>query len=151
MESWMRFRRLSASERRVVVSAAVALVATRLALRLAGFRFWKAALDFTFPRQISADIRMPATVESVVRFEAAAARHLFFRANCLERSLALWWMLRRQGVPANLRLGAQKATGAFEAHAWVELNGVVLNDPSGTHLGFTPFGSPIAPVEWEPH
>lgn len=148
MQSWMRFRRLTGSERSVVLSAAAATISTRLALRLVGFRFWKSVLELTFPRAISSEISMPAAVESIVRFEAAAARRLFFRANCLERSLVLWWLLRRRGIGATFRLGARKASGAFEAHAWVEFDGAVLNDPAGTHLNFIRFGLPD-PVEVE--
>lgn len=48
------------------------------------------------------------------------------RAACLERSLVLYWWLRRAGVVVQLRMGAQLYP--FLAHAWVERDGRVIND-----------------------
>jgi hypothetical protein len=59
-----------------------------------------------------------------------STRLLPWRANCLHRSLVLWWLLDRRGVPAQLRLGVRRLPGADapDFHAWVELEGRVLND-----------------------
>jgi hypothetical protein len=48
------------------------------------------------------------------------------RALCLQRSSVLVKMLRRRGVPGHMIIGAQKLP--FKAHAWVEVNGEVIND-----------------------
>jgi hypothetical protein len=48
-------------------------------------------------------------------------------ASCLERSLALWADLRAIGEPVELRVGVS-LQDRFRAHAWVELDGVVVND-----------------------
>ena len=53
------------------------------------------------------------------------------RAVCLEQSLALYLLLRRQGMCPEIRLGVRPLP--FSAHAWVELNGVPVNED----LGFT--------------
>jgi len=47
-------------------------------------------------------------------------------ALCLQRSAALACLLKRHGVDANLVIGAQQMP--FRSHAWVEVNGVVVND-----------------------
>lgn len=47
-------------------------------------------------------------------------------ALCLQRSAATVCLLRRCGLPARLVIGAQQMP--FRAHAWVELDGCVLND-----------------------
>src|SRR6185437_10247581 len=47
-------------------------------------------------------------------------------ALCLQRSAALTCLLRRHGVPAQLVIGAQQVP--FKAHAWVEVDGIVVND-----------------------
>lgn len=57
-----------------------------------------------------------------------AARHCPWPATCLRRSLLLWAFLLRSGVASELRLGFRIPDGKFEAHAWVEWNGVPLND-----------------------
>jgi hypothetical protein len=45
---------------------------------------------------------------------------------CLERSAVLVEMLRRNGIPAHLVIGAQKLP--FKAHAWVEVDGQIIHD-----------------------
>jgi hypothetical protein len=40
---------------------------------------------------------------------------------------------------ADLRIGARKEANRFEAHAWVELNGTVLDGGETEHLHFVPF------------
>jgi hypothetical protein len=52
----------------------------------------------------------------------------FKQIECLQRSAALVCLLRRFGTPAELVIGAQQLP--FRAHAWVEVNGVVVNDSS---------------------
>jgi hypothetical protein len=47
-------------------------------------------------------------------------------ALCLQRSAATACLLRRHGVPARMVIGAQQMP--FKAHAWVEVNGRVVND-----------------------
>ncbi|MBK9316708.1 MAG: lasso peptide biosynthesis B2 protein [Acidobacteria bacterium] len=45
-----------------------------------------------------------------------------YRANCLERSLALWCVLGRLGIESQIFFGARKVDGKLDAHAWVELD-----------------------------
>lgn len=47
-------------------------------------------------------------------------------ALCLQRSAATACLLKKYGVPAQLTIGAQQMP--FRAHAWVEVNGRVVND-----------------------
>jgi transglutaminase-like putative cysteine protease len=56
---------------------------------------------------------------------------------CLPKSLALAWMLRGRGVAATVRIGVRTA-GGFEAHAWVECEGVAVTEPSGVGDRFLP-------------
>lgn len=151
METWRGFWRLSGYARGIVLEAAAALAATWLGLRLAGFRRWKAVLAWLAPGTADiggvgdSDLVEPA--REIARLEQAAARHLFFRANCLEQSLTLWWLLRRRGIAAELRVGGRKDAGRFEAHAWVEFGGAILNDAGEEHLHFVPFDGPLAAPE----
>jgi len=143
---WRSFWCLSDFERSIALEAACGLVATRVGLSLLGFRRWKNELA-RFARHAN---RCPATSagpgsvaasKEIARIAAATARNLFFRANCLERSLTLWWLLSRRGIASELRFGARKESTHFEAHAWVELDGTVLSDAGEVHLHFVPFES----------
>ena len=51
-------------------------------------------------------------------------------ALCLQRSAATACLLRRYGIPARMVIGAQQMP--FKAHAWVEVNGRVVNDKTYT-------------------
>jgi hypothetical protein len=55
------------------------------------------------------------------------------RALCLERSLALFYLARRAGIPVTYHHGVE--TMPFSAHAWVEYEGRVINDVP-EHLAF---------------
>jgi Transglutaminase-like superfamily len=146
LETWRRFQNLSACSRTLVLEAAVALLLTRAGLRLVGFRLWKSALDWSLGghkrRACVPGLAALDAARAVARLEQAAARHILVDTNCLERSLVLWWLLERRGICARLRLGARTDQGHFEAHAWVEACGVVLEDlPS---VRFRPFDQPTA-------
>lgn len=69
--------------------------------------------------------------------------------NCLERSLALWWLLRRRGLSGQLRIGVRKREGKFEAHAWVEFEETVLNDSEEVHRHYQPFQRDLASLPAE--
>lgn len=126
MNSWRRWRALSAAQRRLLVEAGVLLVGAKVALpfvRIEPQRGTPAAVD-------------PGTSEAaraVARLVAIAAARAPFRVTCLHRSLVLRRLLRARGIPCALRLGVRSWNGEFEAHAWVELAGAPLNDDE-THV-----------------
>jgi hypothetical protein len=62
-----------------------------------------------------------------------AAHHFPLGTNCLDRALALWWMLGARGLAATLQIGVRKDEDALAAHAWVEHAGEVLLDDTATH------------------
>jgi len=47
-------------------------------------------------------------------------------ALCLQRSAATACLLKRHGIPAQMVIGARQMP--FKAHAWVEVDGRVVND-----------------------
>lgn len=61
------------------------------------------------------------------------------RALCLEQSLALFIVLRRRGIRAELKLGVQPRP--FFAHAWVEVDGQPVNEAEDLPLNFATFAS----------
>ena len=49
-------------------------------------------------------------------------------ALCLQRSAATTCLLKKHGIPAQMVIGAQHIP--FKSHAWVEVDGRVVNDKS---------------------
>ena len=140
-----RFLKLNNRDRRIVLGATAGLLTTRMGLRVLGFRTWEKFLRWITPegeRRAHGSVESDGNVDRarrVARLQASAERHLFFRPSCLEHSLVLRWMLARHGVAANLRFGGRKEESRFEAHAWVEVGGVALDELSGEQSNFVPF------------
>ena len=123
---------------------AVLLPAISVSLKMRGFRTTQQALQsFSISREKEkgSGQRVPEgeRVRLAVRMVNAAARHGLGRSSCLERSLALWWVLRQEGIASSVRIGARKTDGKFEAHAWVEREGVALNEPQQEHRHYATF------------
>lgn len=66
------------------------------------------------------------TVQRVCSAIDVACIWYWKEALCLQRSAATACLLREYGVPAQMVLGAQQMP--FKAHAWVEVDGQVVND-----------------------
>jgi hypothetical protein len=81
------------------------------------------------------------------------ARRGPWKANCLQRSLVLWWFLLRRGIASEIRIGVRRRPGApsgareLDFHAWVECQGLVLNDRSDVREVFATFDRAIAPPD----
>jgi hypothetical protein len=133
----------------------VILPLTEIGLRLFGFRRWKElienfSLSMRSPPLLSVDEQRVAALRTL-RAVRSIELHGPTNPNCLERSMSLWWMLRRDGIYGELCIGARKEGGRFEAHAWVELGGEVLNDSAEVHQHYARFDAPIAAATGKPH
>jgi len=78
----------------------------------------------TFPTRETSP--KPVSAELVTASFNVASAFYPKQALCLQRSAVLVKMLRRRGVRARLMIGAQKLP--FRAHAWVQVDGVVIDD-----------------------
>jgi hypothetical protein len=93
----------------------------------------------------------PATLNGALSTQAARVVRLAatfgpFRVLCLPRSVVLWTLLRREGFNPAVKLGVRKGDQGFDAHAWVEVDGVSLDDPADepfTALSTPPFSQPV--------
>lgn len=141
-ERLQRFRILAPEARSTFFRASVLLPAISLSLRIRGFRATQAALQsLSIPKTEKSIVVQPADDEHIrmaVSMVNAAARY-GLGSTCLEKSLVLWWLLRRLGLTSSVRIGARKAAGKFEAHAWVERDGAALNEPGDEHRHYAIF------------
>lgn len=143
-----KFRALPPEQRALILRAATRQCLALAGLRVVGFRRTKRLIErFSLPpegRSFPAASPAQERAGQIVRAAQSVERNLPIRPNCLERSLALWWMLRLEGFPAELRIGARKGARGFEAHAWVEWDGQVLNDSADVHQHYARFDAPLA-------
>ena len=122
--------------------AALLLPLVRWSLRLRGYGKTFTSLQRRIRFQAKgADARPEAREEVQVtcRMVRAAVRYSVAQYTCLEESLTLWYLLRKQGIPACLRIGVRKENEKFEAHAWVEYGGEALNQDEAMHRHYAAF------------
>lgn len=146
-----RFLQLNQQQKRIVLAAATALVLTRAGLRIFGFRRWQNFLG-SFGQRAAAKLGSDENIHrarQIAKLQLSAERHLFPRASCLEHSLVLLWLLRREGIAGILRLGGRKQGDQFEAHAWVEVGGASLDNANGDAMEFVPFDGTRSSLETE--
>jgi len=125
---------LSARETWLLAQAAVLLPTVRLALRFITVAQAQSVVERALrpqrPRQISP--------QAIARMVHIAAHRGLYRCKCLDQSLVLGWLLRRQGIDARIVFGARKEDNQMEAHAWVEVEGVAIGEDDGEHQRFLP-------------
>jgi hypothetical protein len=68
----------------------------------------------------------PDAIEHICSAVDTACIWYWKKALCLQRSAAIACLLKGHGVPAQLVIGARQIP--FKAHAWIEVDGRVVND-----------------------
>jgi hypothetical protein len=143
---WKLLQRFSALERKAqagFLGGAALLPLIAVSLRIAGFRTTQAMLQKFLStgaetiRHRSQNLALDASRTAHMRL--AAARYSLVHYTCLEKSLALWWLLGRQGIASSVRIGTRKSARGLEAHAWVEFDGTALNEIDAAHERYDPF------------
>jgi hypothetical protein len=112
------------SDRLGTLAAFVALLLLDLVSRAAGFARLHSLIE-RFPR-IGPARGDTAEIASICARVDRAAVYYFRRAWCLQRSATAVCLLRLRGVEAELVIGVSRQP--FYAHAWVEVDGRVVND-----------------------
>ncbi|MHB8485776.1 MAG: lasso peptide biosynthesis B2 protein [Candidatus Acidiferrales bacterium] len=145
--AWVRFCKLSGRERRDFFLGLLFLPAVVIWLRVSTFQSVQQALekwhrDAALTNQRD-DTGILIESQSASRMLDVASRRGLVRGNCLSRSIALCGLLRRRGIPAQLRIGARKLGDQLEAHAWVEAAGRAINDSDDVQTRYAPFAGPI--------
>jgi len=109
----------------LVAEAFILLGCTQILLRVCHFQRLRRILGrvmnvalWVSPRSVPAD-----TLAWALR---AARRRLPFYATCFGEAVAAESLFRRYGYTPVMRVGAMRREGAFRAHAWLELDGVVV-------------------------
>lgn len=134
------WRNLSPQERSLLMPALALLPLVTLVLKLGGLKRTQAILTSLSPSAISppSDAQI-AQIITTVRMVKIAVRYNAPWTTCLKKSLVLWYLLRRQGIAANLQIGVRLEQGQFQAHAWVEYQGLVVGDRADVRQQYTAF------------
>ena len=140
----VRFLSLKSSQRWQVLQAIALLPLTTLGLKVFGFKGC-----FNRLRQLAERIAEPPPAKKAKaarqtrKVMQLAVKLAPYKGACLSRSLTLWWLLRRQGIESELRIGARKNRepdkSEIDIHAWLEYQGKPLNESRKALKDFVPF------------
>lgn len=89
----------------------------------------------------------PDSLAPLGRAVNAAGRISPFPSTCLSRSLVLMGWLARRGIASELRIGVQLQQGQLHAHAWLEHQGVPINDRADIAAAFAVFDGPLPSLD----
>jgi hypothetical protein len=146
LKSLQRFSALERTAQALFLRALVMLALVGLSLKFRGFD----ATQSTLRKKASGAKQRPASdspdkqIALTARMVNAADRHGLVHPSCLVKSLTLWWLLGRQGITSELRVGVRKEGENFEAHAWVEREGTAVNEPEERHHHYAAFDAALA-------
>jgi hypothetical protein len=122
MNKLLKVWRLPAAEWVLLATTGCHLLAVHIMLRLVSF---KTMLSWIRSRTVPKNTAIPDPIRLAYLIEVAA-RHHVVQPTCLDKSLVLYSALRKRGVDSELAIGTLKKNGAFQAHAWVEYQGIVI-------------------------
>jgi hypothetical protein len=133
-------RRLSWADRWLLFQAAVVLHLLPVWLRLSSVARVRSTMARALPPRATVAARAQDTprARAIAALVAAASRHVIGPSTCLHRSLALWWLLGRRGVAADLHFGVRRTASGIDGHAWVAVDGLILGDAPGTTVEYRP-------------
>jgi hypothetical protein len=141
-----RFLKFDSSDRLVFLEALGLLPLTAIGLRGLGFTRFYGDSNRWADAQAGKSLTENAIPDAqrTARLVQLAARKGLYHASCLEQSLALLWLLRREGIAGELRIGVRKEAGQLQAHAWVECLGFPLNESADVGQRYRRFDSSLA-------
>ncbi len=132
MCNWGKLKALTTRQRKLLLQALFLLPLTHLSLKTMGYARTVRTIEkqISIPEKTEPDSSRENLNNAVeaARIVSIAAHYGLYRATCLRRSLVLIILLRRQGIESKIYFGVQMHDQGIEAHAWVEIQEIVIND-----------------------
>lgn len=142
---------MNAAGRWMLIEATALPCAIWLAFRLIGVPRTQALLRRwagTAHRKLLSSPDRQTTIRSARLAQRLVKHATGIGGNCLVRSLTLWTMLSRRGIPTNLRVGFRKRDGRIDGHAWLELDGAPINESLQETLTYVAYEQPATFDLW---
>ena len=129
MSKLKQFFDLNTRDRWLFLHAFFSLPIIELGIRVFGLKKAMGFLAVKKPANASPDERLAETALHEASLIRTAARNTPLPARCVARTLYQWRRLLKQGEETTVCIGMDQANDTgFHAHAWLEHDGVVLND-----------------------
>ncbi|MBA2671297.1 MAG: lasso peptide biosynthesis B2 protein [Gemmatimonadetes bacterium] len=118
-----KLRRLSSSERNLLVRSFSTVLAARILLWVLPFRVLHRATVYLAGRRGA----QPSVSIQQISWAVDVSSRRVPRATCLTQAIAAQILLGREGYEPRLYLGVARGNGGdFKAHAWVQCSGTVV-------------------------
>ena len=141
MKTWTKLKNLTLVEAKLLLQALLLLPAFHLGLKWFGYYRINRFIDNRFPVEQTGNKTNKEDAlrisEITTRMVSAASRYGLYHATCLRKSIVLVYLLRKQGIESEVCIGTRRNGGTFEAHAWVEYEGTVINDRADIRENYT--------------
>lgn len=142
---------MDAADRWMLIEAVALPCAIWLAFRLIGVPRTQALLRRWAGAAKGEPISLPdrqSAIRRARRAQRIIKRSTGIGGNCLVRSLTLWTILSRRGVPTELRVGFRKRDGRIDGHAWLEHDGSPINEALDETLTYVAYDQPATFDLW---
>ena len=123
-----KFLRLPWELKRFVLRSVLILPATYAGLEVLGFKRLLSGIQHLVPVDEPVPDRRLEEIRTYTHLFSAIARRCPLPLTCLGRSVALWWLLRLQGIDTTVHIGLRKENNGIDGHAWVQYGDLVIND-----------------------
>jgi hypothetical protein len=127
-----KVRELSEKDRGLLLQSLLLLPAIHAALIVLGYARLQQLMEWLTPLQSNphalSEREILPYAREISRIVSIAAAHGVYRATCLRKSMLVWWFLRREGIQSRICFGVRMTGRLLLAHAWLEWDGIVLND-----------------------
>jgi hypothetical protein len=131
MNKMKKWRSLSTSQRRLLLFLAVFIPLINFKIRTSGLDrtlSWLKSKSLEKSNKYYSTAKSNESIDDIISLVNIGSRYTCFQVTCLRRSVILWWLLYRKGYSATIQIGSMMCESEFHSHAWVMLNGEVLND-----------------------
>ena len=132
----IKFLFLSYKDKIVVFNSIHNIIYSILILKFYGFKKSFDSISNKY-KLINNEKTNYSEIQKLSKLISGTANVLPIKLSCLQKSFSLWMMLRKVGIDSDLMIGINNITKDFSAHAWVELEGNVLNDKPDISNDFT--------------
>lgn len=131
-----KFGRLPADSKWLIAQSVLILATTSAALRLIGLQRLLEIIQRMSkpPKEVE---HSQKEIDVYASLFSAVARRWPLPLKCLGRSVALCWLLRARGIDAAVHIGVRKDDAALDAHAWVQIGELVINETDGVADRYT--------------
>lgn len=113
----------------MVFQTRVLTILTEVTLRFTSLKTTEKLLSF-FRKHVAAPNQHETTVilDKYTTLFNQMNQLPMLKGRCLSQSLVMRLLLNRKGISSDLKIGLSQNQGAFDAHAWLEKDGLLLND-----------------------